>query len=80
MHIKNVTLVRIILRGESFFRFLKKLKESRNMKKNGKDIHIARIATSFGCQQVNFFMFSDVIRQSAAIAKTEIEVFIKSID
>ena len=77
MHTKKAILVRIILRRGSFFHFLKRLKERRNVKK-GQDIHILRI--TFGCQQVNFLIFPDIITQSTAIVKTKIEVFIKNID
>ena len=50
------------------------------MKKKEWDIHIIRITTNFGCQQVRFLIFPNLIRQPAAIVKTKIEVFIKNID
>ena len=50
------------------------------MKKKDEIIHIIRITTYFGCQQVKFLIFFNVIRQPAAIVKTKIEVFIKNID
>ena len=46
----------------------------------GQDIHIIRITTTFGCQQVDFLIFPDLIRQPAAIAKTKIELLNKNID
>ena len=64
----------------SLFRFLKKIKRKQKYEKEGQDTHIVRISTTFGCQQVDFLIFPDLIRQSAAIVKTKIEVFIKNID
>ena len=80
MYTKKAILVRIILRRRSFFPFSQKIKRKHKYEKEGQDIHIVRISTTFGCQQVNFFIFPDIIRQSAAIVKTNIEVFIKNID
>ena len=62
------------------FPFSQKIKKKQKYEKEGQDIHIVRISTTFGCQQVNFLIFPDIIRQSAAIVKTKIEVFIKKID
>ena len=46
--------------------------------KEGQNIHIIRISTTFGgCQQVNFLIFSNIIRQLPAIVKTKIEVLSK---
>ena len=42
--------------------------------------HIIRITAIFGCQQVNFLIFPNFIRQPAAIVKTKIEGFIKNLD
>ena len=61
------------------FPFSQKIKRKQKYEKEGQDIHIYRISTTFGCQQVNFLIFPD-IRQSAAIVKTKVEVFIKNID
>ena len=77
MHIKNAILVRIILRGGSFFRFLKNLKENRNMNKKEKIFILPEFLPALGA---NFLIFPDLIRQSAAIVKTKIEAFIKNID
>ena len=78
MHTKKAILVRIILRQGSFFRFLKRLKESRNMKKKDKIFILSEFLLP--CQQVIFLIFPDIITQSTAIVKTKIEVFIKNID
>ena len=61
------------------FPFSQKIKRKQKYEKEGQDIHIFRISTTFGCQQVNFLIFPDIIRQSAAIVKTKIEVFIKKL-
>ena len=65
-------LVRIILGQGSFFRFLKRLKKKQKYEKEAQDIHIFRISTTFGCQQVKFFIYPDIKRESAAIVKTKI--------
>ena len=62
------------------FPFSQKIKRKQEYEKEGQDIHIIRIITIFGYQQGTFFIFSDLIRQPAAIVKTKIEVFIKNID
>ena len=62
------------------FLFSQKIKRNQKYEKEGRDIHIIRITTNFGCQQVKFLIFFNVIRQPAAIVKTKIEVFIKNID
>ena len=36
------------------FSFSQKIKRNQKFEKEGRDIHIIRIATTFGCQQVNF--------------------------
>ena len=59
------------------FPFSQKIKKKQKYEKEGQDIHIVRISTTFGCQQVNFLIFPDIITQSTAIVKTKIEVFIK---
>ena len=85
MHNKKAILVKIILRRGSFFPLVQ-LKEGHSWKmkqkyeKEGQDIHIIRITTTFGCQQVDFLIFPDLIRQPAAIAKTKIELLNKNID
>ena len=48
--------------------------------KEGQNIHIIRITTTFGCQQVNFLICPNLIRHPTAIVNTKIEVFIKNID
>ena len=62
------------------FLFSQKIKRKQKYDKDGQDIHIIRITTTFGCQQVNFLIFPELIRQPAAIVKTKIKVFIKNID
>ena len=79
MHTTKAILVRVILRQELFFGLPQKIRESRNMRK-GRNIHIIGITATFGCQSVNFFIFSNLIRQPAYIIKTKIKFFIKHID
>ena len=62
------------------FPFSQKIKRKQKYEKEGQDIFIIRISTTFWCQQVNFFLFPNHIRQPAAIVKTKLEVFIKNID
>ena len=49
------------------FLFSQKIKRKHKYEKEGQDIHISRITTTF-----------DLIRQPAAIAQTKIKVFIKN--
>ena len=79
MHTKTAILVRIIW-GENHFSVFSKNLKKENYEKEGQDIHIVRISTTFECQKVSFLIFPHLIRQSAAIAKTKIEVFIKNLD
>ena len=46
--------------------------------KEGQDTHITGI--TFECQQVNFLIYPNLIRQPAVIVKTKIEVFVTNID
>ena len=62
MHTKKVILVKIILRRGSFLLFLKKIKGKQKYEKERQDIHIIRITTTFETQQVNFLIFSNIIR------------------
>ena len=57
-----------------------KVKRRQKYEKEGQDIHLTRITKTFGCQQVNFLIFPNIIRQPAAIVETKIEVFIDNID
>ena len=77
MHTKKAILVRIILRRGSFFRFLKRLKESRNMKKTDKIFILSVFPQALGANKLVFLIFPDIITQSTAIVKTKIEIFIK---
>ena len=52
------------------FRFFQKIKRKQKYEKEAQDIHVVRISTTFGCRQVTFLIFPDIIRQSAAIVKT----------
>ena len=78
MQTKNAILVRRILRRG--FPFSQKIKRKEKCEKEGRDIHIFRISTTFVCQQVNFLIFSNIITQSTIVVKTKIEVFTKNID
>ena len=78
MHTKKAILV--IISRQGLFLFSQKIKRKQKYEKEGQDIHIVRISTTFGSQQVIFLIFPDHIRQSAAIVKTKIDVFIKNID
>ena len=49
------------------FPFSQKIKRKQKYEKKGQDIHIVRISATIGCQQGNFLIFSDIVRQSAAI-------------
>ena len=60
------------------FLFSQKIKRKHKYEKEGQDIHMSRITTTFGCQQLNFSIFPDLIRQPAAIVQTKIKVFIKN--
>ena len=62
------------------FPFSQKIKRKQKCEKEGQDIHIVRISTASGRQQVIFLIFPDILTQSTAIVKTKIEVFIKNID
>ena len=62
------------------FPFSQKIKRNQKYEKEGRDIHIIRITTNFGCQRVSFFIYLNLIRLCVAIVKTKIEVFIKNID
>ena len=62
------------------FLFSQKIKRKHKYEKEGQDIHISTITTTFGCQQLNFFIFPDLISQPAAIVQAKIAVFIKNID
>ena len=78
--LKTAMLVRKILRRGSLFPFFQKIKRKQKYEKEGQDIHIVGISTTFGCQLVTFLTFPHIIRQSTTIVKTKIEVFIKNID
>ena len=54
MPTKKVILVRIILRQGLFFRFLKKLKESRNMKKKDNIFILSELLQAFGANKLIF--------------------------
>ena len=47
------------------------------MKKKGQDIHIIKITTIFGCQQVNLQIFPKFKRQPAAIVKLKLKFLSK---
>ena len=79
MHTNRAILVRIISGENHFSVFSKNLKKEK-YGKEGQDIHIVRITTTFERQKVIFLIFPHLIRQSAAFAKTKIEVFIKNLD
>ena len=59
------------------FPFPLKIKRKQIYEKEGQDIYIIRITTTFECQQVNFLIYPDFLRQPAARVKTKIEDFIK---
>ena len=79
MHTKKAILVRIILRQRSFFYFLKKLKEIRNMKKKDEIFILSELLLFLGINKLIFLYFL-TSRQPAAIVKTKVEVFIKNFD
>ena len=62
--LKKAILVRITLRRRSFLPFSQKIKKKQKYEKEGKDIHIVRISTTFGFEHVNFLIFPDIITQS----------------
>ena len=57
MHTKKPILVRIILRQGSFFYFLKKLKESRNMKKKEKIFIVSELLLTLGASKLSCWYF-----------------------
>ena len=57
MHTKKVILVSIILRRGSFSRFLKKLKDSRNMKKKDKIFILSKLSLPLGANNLIFWHF-----------------------
>ena len=62
------------------FLFFQKIKRKQKYEKEGQDIYIIRITTFFGFQQVNFLVYPNLMRQTAAIVKTKIIEIIKNID
>ena len=49
--------------GRIIFPFSQEIKRKQKYEKEGRDIHIIRITTTFGCRQVIFLIFSNLIRQ-----------------